>query len=196
MIFIKETITSRNNPTVKWAASLGSKKGREEARSFIAEGEKLTLEAFSAGVPVSHVFVREEKYAEFAKRLSEYKENELYRSTAVYSLSEGAFSKISTEKSPQGVISAIKYLDFFRDADIIYKEDFCLSPDERAIILCSVRDPSNLGAVIRSSVAFGVSHIVISDDTASAYNPKTVRAAMGSLFRVKITRVRSLKSFI
>ena len=196
MIFISETITSRNNPTVKWAASLESKKGREESRSFIAEGEKLTFEALGAGMPVTHIFVLESKYHDTVRALSEFQENAIYKDTAVYKLSEGAFSKISTEKSPQGVISAIKYLDFFRDIDIIYKEDFCLSDNERAIILCSVRDPSNLGAVIRSSVAFGVDHVIVSDDTASPYNPKAVRAAMGSLFRVKLTRVSDLGAFI
>ena len=196
MVFVSETITSRNNPTVKWAASLGTKKGRDEERHFIAEGEKLTLEALSSGMPVSHIFIEENKYPDFILALKSYSDNELYKSTQVYKLSEGAFSKISTEKSPQGVISAIKYLDFFRDIDIIYKEDFFLANDERAIILCSVRDPGNLGAVIRSSVAFGVDHIILTDDCASPYNPKAVRAAMGSLFRVKLTRVGDIASLI
>ena len=77
-------------------------------------------------------------------------------------LSEGAFSKISTEKSPQGIISVIKYLDFFKNMDIIYKEDFFILKGERALSLYSLRDPGNLGAVIRSAVAFGVQHIVLS----------------------------------
>ena len=196
MKLFDEIITSRNNPQIKWASSLADKKGRDAAKAFIAEGEKLTLEALSSGLPVSHIFIDINRFDTIWARLQPYIDDERYTNTAVYRISESAFSKISTEKAPQGIISAIKYLDFFREIDIIYKEDFCLLPTERAIILCSVRDPGNLGAIIRSSVAFGVDHIIISDDTVDVYNPKTVRSAMGSLFRVKITRVKSLISFV
>ena len=196
MKLFEEIITSRNNPQVKWAASLQDKKGRDAAATFIAEGEKLTFEALDCGLPVSHIFIDEERFAGLWERLGAYASAPQYRDTVIYRLSSTAFSKISTEKAPQGIISAIKYLDFFREVDIIYKEDFCLLPAERAIILCSVRDPGNLGAIIRSSVAFGVDNIIISSDTVDVYNPKTVRSAMGSLFRVKITRVKSLENFI
>ena len=80
--------------------------------------------------------------------------------------------------------------------DIIYKEEFFLQPEEKAIFLFSVRDPSNLGAVIRSSVAFGTDHVILSSDCADIYNPKTVRSAMGSLFRVKVTTVKDVPAFI
>ena len=62
--------------------------------------------------------------------------------------------------------------------------------------MCSLRDPGNLGAVIRSAVAFGVDHVILTSDSIDVYNPKTVRSAMGSLFRVKITIVRDFSSFI
>ena len=67
---------------------------------------------------------------------------------------------------------------------------------ERALALCAVRDPGNLGAVVRSAVAFGVDHIIITADTADIYNTKTLRSAMGSLFRVKITSVKNFASFV
>ncbi len=191
-----EIITSRQNPTVKWAASLSDKKGREESRAFIAEGIKLTLEAAGAGLPVTHVFVSETKRNRFLPRLLDAFSSDKYEKTELITLSETAFSKISTEKAPEGVISVIKYLDFFQELNIIYKEDFFISPTERAIMLCSVRDPSNLGSVIRSSVAFGVDHIILTSDCADLYNPKTVRSAMGSLFRVKATVVSDVLSFI
>ena len=196
MKIYKETISSRNNPIIKWAASLSDKKGRDEARTFIAEGEKLTVEALDSGLFVSHIFVEDAKFDSEIQRLSKYMSDDRFESTVIYRLSQSAFSKISTEKSPQGIISAVKYLDFFSDVDIIYKERFCISAAERAIILCSVRDPGNLGAIIRSSVAFGVEHIILSGDTVDVYNPKTVRSAMGSLFRVKITRVNDIEGFI
>ena len=195
-MIIRETITSRNNELVKWAASLSEKKGRDNARAFIAEGKKLSFEAALASLPITHVFVDESRRDEYMPRICELFSCDLYKETEIVFLSEGAFSKISTEKSPQGIISVIKYLDFFRDLDIIYNEDFYLGENERAIILSSVRDPGNLGAIIRSSVAFGVDRIIISSDTADVYNPKTVRSAMGSLFKVKIDRTSALPEYI
>ncbi len=192
----KEIITSRNNPIVKFAASLGAKKGRDEARCFIAEGEKLTYEALSAHLPITHIFILESRASAVMPRLSRYTSDEFFRDTEIILLSESAFAKISTEKSPQGIISVIKYLDFFREIDIIYNEGFFSKPTERALILSSVRDPGNVGAVIRSAVAFGVEHIILTADSADLYNPKTVRSAMGSLFRVKCTVVRDIVSSV
>lgn len=196
MKIFRDIISSRNNPTVKWAASLADKKGRGEARSFIAEGEKLTIEALRRGLPVTHIFVMEGKEERIFDLLEPFKNEKSYADCQVMCLSESAFLKISTEKAPQGVISVIKYLDFFCNSDIIYKEDFFISKGERALSLYSLRDPGNLGAVIRSAVAFGVQHIVLSADSADIYNPKTVRAAMGTMFGVKITFVKDFKSFV
>lgn len=195
MKIFRDIISSRTNPTVKWAASLADKKGRAESHAFIAEGEKLSFEALRRNLPVTHIFVREDRYEQLLPRISEY-DGSAYADCQVICLSEGAFSKISTEKAPQGIISVIKYLDFFRNMDIIYKEDFFIPSGERALSLYSLRDPGNLGAVIRSAVAFGVQHIVLSADSADIYNPKTVRAAMGTMFGVKISIVSDFESFV
>ncbi len=191
-----EIITARANPTVKWAASLLEKKGRRESESFIAEGEKLTLEALKGGLGVTHVFIDASKRDKILPRVLESADSEKHDSTQIVFLATDVFSKISTEKAPQGVISVIKYLDFFSIMDIIYKEEFFLDADERALALCSVRDPGNLGSVIRSAVAFGVDHLILSEDSADVYNPKTVRSAMGSLFKVRISYVKDFGSFI
>ena len=196
MKLIKDIITSRNNPKIKWVTSLQAKKGRAEARSFVAEGEKLSLEALDAGLPVDHIIVRIDQKDAWLAKINKYLEDEKYAQTEIIFTDDSVFEKISTEKSPEGVISVIKYLDFFNNADIIYKEEFFLKDNERALALCSVRDPGNLGAVIRSATAFGVDHIILSADCADVYNSRTVRAAMGSLFRTRITEVSSLSDFI
>ena len=196
MYFEKEIITSRNNQFVKWASSLSEKKNRKENGYFLAEGVKLTKEALEASLPVDYLIVSENKKTAVLDAIGDFCNSEKYEKTKFVTVSEGVFEKISTEKAPQGVISVIKHLDFFRDMDIIYKEEFFLKPEEKAIFLFSLRDPSNLGAVIRSSVAFGIDHIIMSADCADIYNPKTVRSAMGSIFRVKVTTVGDVKSFI
>lgn len=196
MLIFRDIISSRNNPIVKWAASLAEKKGREKERCFIAEGEKLTLEALRRGLPVTHIFVNTERQDRIDGLLSEFEFDNRHENCQVIYLSESAFSKISTEKAPQGIISVIKYLDFFRNMDIIYKEDFFTFEGERALSLYSLRDPGNLGAVIRSASAFGVKHIILSSDSADIYNPKTVRAAMGTMFGIKVTVVQNFASFV
>lgn len=191
-----EIITSRANPTVKWAASLKEKKHRGEEKCFLAEGIKLTLEAIKSGLSVSHIFLSQDKSDKYLPLLEEALTNSNSASVRILLLGEGIIEKISTEKAPDGAISVIKYLDFFKRTDIIYKEEFLLDEDSRAIALCSVRDPSNLGSVIRSAVAFGAEHILLSSDCADIYNPKTVRSAMGSLFRIKITRIGDFSSLV
>ena len=196
MFVNKDIISSRNNNIVKWAASLSEKKGRCAEGAFIAEGEKLVFEAVRANLPITHIFVVESRAEALISRLSSELVSQTFEKTSVYILGESAFEKISTEKSPQGIICVIKHLDFFRNMDIIYKEEFFLDKGERALALYSLRDPGNLGSVIRSAVAFGVEHIILSDDCADIYNPKTVRSAMGSLFKIKVTTVKDFGSFI
>lgn len=196
MLFVDEIITSRNNPTVKWAATLKDKKGRDKEGLFIAEGEKLTYEALEASLPVTKIFLSQSKAQKITEKLHKLDSAGYGKNVSVQVLADNVFEKISTENSPQGVISVIKHLDFFRQMDIIYKEEFSQNACGRSIALCSIRDPGNLGSAIRSAVAFGVEQIILSSDCADIYNPKTVRGAMGSLFRVKITIVGSMIDYI
>ncbi len=189
---ITNEITSRNNPLIKWAASLKEKKHREASGHFIAEGEKLTFEALRASMPITHIFVSVAKSEHLLRRIDEYKNTPQYRDCTVCVIPEALLEKISSENAPQGIISIIKRLDFFRKIDIIYKEEFLKNANERVMILSSVRDPGNLGSAIRSAVAFGVTHLLLSCDCADVYNPKTVRGAMGSIFRVKVSIISNL----
>ena len=196
MIFASDVIISRNNPSVKAAAALKDKKGRMREGAFIAEGEKLTWEALSSQLPIEKIFVSESVSKRIIPLIKVHESNATFEKTVVQTVSDTVFEKISTENSPEGVISVIKHLDFFRQMDIIYKEDFSRESCGRSLALCSVRDPGNLGAVIRSAVAFGVEEIILSSDCVDVYNPKTVRGAMGSLFKVKIRTVSDMKDYV
>ena len=78
MKIFNEIITSRANPTVKWASSLLEKKGRTEAQAFVAEGVKLTLEALAAGLEVTHIFVAESKKNAIFDRLHDFFDDKKY----------------------------------------------------------------------------------------------------------------------
>lgn len=175
-------ITSRTNPTVVRVAALKEKKYREEQGLFLLEGVKLFREAISAGVVLESVFAVRERLPLCEGVLPAEKLTEV---------SPEVMDKLSTERSPEGIVCAARYLRELHRFDAVYRAaDF--SDGRRILLLSQMRDPGNLGAVIRSAAAFGTDELILSSDSADLYNPKTVRAAMGTLFRQKITYVSSL----
>ena len=187
-------ITSRANPTVAFAASLKEKKYRDKEGLFLIEGFKLFEEAASMRLPITHVFIAEGKKELYLDRALSMLQNANMENIGIFVLSDPCFEKISTEKAPQGIIAVVKHLDFFERCIKIYKED--IFSKTRALCLCSVRDPGNLGAIIRSAVAFGTDTLILSNDCAELYNPKTLRAAMGGLFKLRVFTVDDLPSSI
>ena len=174
-------ISSRHNPTVMLAASLSDKKNRERERLFRFDGKKLFLEALSADLPLVAVLFRESAMPEL---LAAAGERELPGNCRAVCLPDALFDRISEEKSPEGVICVSKYLDKIHKIITIEKRsDFlpALLPGH-TLVLESVRDPGNLGTVIRSARAFGTANVVLSADCADLYHPRTIRAAMGTLF--------------
>ena len=166
-------ISSRQNPRVSAAAKLAEKKHRDRVGEFLCEGVKLTLEAAEWG-RLSEVFVREsdaEKHFETVRIAVE-------AGGKVYVLSDSAFDKITTERSPQGIISTVVCGDVPECPD--------LTAEGVILLLDCVRDPGNLGTILRSACALGGVRVVL-HSCADVYNPKTVRAAMGAVFKSDIS---------
>ncbi|MBE6656203.1 MAG: RNA methyltransferase [Ruminococcaceae bacterium] len=185
-------ITSRQNTTVMWAASLKEKKYREKHQAFLLEGTKLVNEAVVSHLPITHIFVAEGKKASVWDELPWEALTEREEVPRVYLLSDACFEKISTEKAFQGVVAVVKYLDFFKRIDKINSVEL----PSRALFLSSVRDPGNLGAIVRSAVAFGTEALILSADSADVYHPKVLRAAMGTLFKVSVFIVSDEIGFV
>ncbi len=180
-------LTSRSNPLIIETASLKEKKYRERESLFLFEGVKLFDEALKKGVSLVRVFATE--------GMAEYVRNSGFGGEII-TVSDSVYEKLSNEKAPQGIICVAKYIDKSHNMNKIYnKEDFEGS-ERRALLLSSLRDPGNLGTVIRSASAFGVDEIILSDDCADIYNPKTVRAAMGTLFSQRISYVPDLAATV
>lgn len=182
-----ETITARKNPTVMLAASLSEKKYRDKHGLFLAEGIKLCEEAVAAGAPIVHVLLSEEYAAKNLARIERLFLDPLYEDTRLSVLSASCFEKITTEKSPEGIILLIKHLDISKYC-IKIDVDYSASIGS-AIFLSAIRDPGNLGTVLRSALAFGAETVILSGDCADLYHPRTVRAAMGAVFRIPTIRV-------
>lgn len=176
-LFSAEYISSRTNPKTVMFSKLQSLKARNEERLFLAEGVKLSLEALSYSECEYVIF--EESFA-LRGGISEdvaTRANEL--GVKIILMSDSAFEKVSTEKSPQGVIAVVKYMDRLHIGDCF--EEW--QEDKRIIMLDEIRDPGNLGTIIRSAEAMGYTGIILAG-CADIYNPKTIRAAMGGVFRL------------
>ena len=192
--FNGEIITSRQNRRIVELMKLDDRRAREKTRTFRFDGVKLLCEAIRRGVEPDSVFLRAGTADKVAERMQE-----LYGYTLsdvgcpIFGVEDSLFEKISQENAPDGVITVAKYIDKSHNFIIIYKEDENSSQKDTPILLLeSVRDPLNVGAIIRSAAALGVGRIVMSADCADLYHPRTLRAAMGPLFSMPITRVEDL----
>jgi TrmH family RNA methyltransferase len=177
---------------------LTDRKAREATKKFRFDGIKLLEEAIKNRVEVESIFVKESRRREICDLLEREDGGDVFgKETALYVLTDDLFDKISEEKSPEGVICCAKYIDKFQKNITIYNSaDFLRMKNERIVLLESVRDPSNIGAIIRSAAAIGVDRLIVSADCADVYHPRAVRASMGTLFNQPIDRVTDLPSTI
>ena len=188
---VTELITSRQNPLVSLAAGLAERKVRRREGMFRFDGKKLFREALVAELPLYAVLLREENADEildFVRDLS------LPSGVRAVLLPGALFDRISEEKAPEGVICISKTLDKIHKIVTIDKcaPEKDVLPAGKTLLLESVRDPGNLGTIIRSAKAFGVKNLVLSSDCADLYNPRTIRAAMGTLFTQNVYMTEDL----
>jgi TrmH family RNA methyltransferase len=192
--FNGEIITSRQNRRIVELMKLDDRRAREKTRTFRFDGVKLLCEAIRRGVELDSIFLRAgtaDKVESRMKELYGYAFSDA--NCPVFGVEDSLFEKISQENAPDGVITVAKYIDKSHNFIIIYKEDENTPNRESPVLLLeSVRDPLNVGAVIRTAAALGVGRMIMSADCADLYHPRTLRAAMGPLFSMPITRVEDL----
>lgn len=198
MFLLPEPIRSRQNPTVVGLAKLTDRREREETARFRFDGVKLTEEAIGSGVEIPQMFLRESEAQTILSRLEAKTGCHVDDCVGrVICLDDRLFDRISEEKSPEGVICVAKYIDKSQKNVTIYNDaEFSELANERIVLLESVRDPANIGSVIRSATAFGIDRLIVSADCADIYHPKAIRASMGTLFRQKIDRTDRLTEII
>ena len=181
-------ITSKSNGLVTSAAKLADKKGRESSRLFLCEGIKLFTEAVDANAEVNTVFIKQSECENVINTSEKYIKKAKEQGAQIILLGDDAFSKISTEIAPQGIIACVK-----KKKKHQFKEsDYSLYNNEKIILFESLRDPGNVGSVLRCAAAFGFDRVIFSADSADIYNPKTVRSSMGALFRMNIDIYKNL----
>ena len=192
-----ELITSRQNPLILRTVRLQDRKHRQREQLFTFDGIKLSIEAIHSGVALEKIFLRASTAGYVLERMEKKLPGMNFSShPALVKLEDAVFEKISAEKSPEGIICVAKYIDKCHKIVTINNIDesaeYPIGQNERIMLLESVRDPGNLGTIVRSAAAFGIDRLIISDDCADLYNAKTVRASMGTIFHQNIDRVADM----
>ena len=198
MIENEEIISSRQNRSVVELMKLNDRKARRESGLFRFDGLKLFGEAIKNDLEIETVFLRASNADALREEArSRYGKDAFEGKGRIILLEDTLFDRISEEKSPEGVICVAKYIDKFKKIVTIYNStDFAQVSGEKILLLESVRDPSNLGAIVRSAAAMGVARVILSADCADVYHAKTLRASMGAVFHLQIDLAEDLPAVI
>lgn len=198
--FTGEPITSRQNRRIVGLCKLSDRGERERTGLFRFDGVKLFCEAIRRGVLLTAVFVRAgsaERVRERVKELYGIEITPELPACPVYAVEDGLFDRISDENAPEGVICVAKTLDKCHKMYTIHNGTGIFDAGSgSAVLLESVRDPVNVGAIARTAAALGIESLVLSRDCADIYHPRTLRAAMGTLFSMSVARVDDLTAAI
>jgi RNA methyltransferase, TrmH family len=168
-------ITSKSNARVKALRASFSGKASAPGELLGLEGEHLISEAARSGLRIETVFIRQG-------------DEDVVRRSSLASLRAQNFIVLTPEiftsavdtGSPQGIAALIEIPDASKPSD-----------NARGLYLIAeaIQDPGNLGTLLRTAEAFGFQRVFLSSDTVNPWNPKTVRASAGSVFRVPVERI-------
>ena len=157
------------------ARALLRRKERRATGKFLVEGPQAVREALKQPDVVEAVFFRWAAVHDHVDLLSAARE----AGVTHYAVSEQNIATITDTVTPQGVVAVCRTLD------VPLAE--AVTPDVRLVVICAqIRDPGNAGTVIRCADAFGADAVILSSDSVEVYNPKTVRASVGSVFHLPL----------
>lgn len=165
-------ITSSQNSKIKLVrALLGRAKERREENAFVVEGVRLVEEAVNSNWEL--------RFALYDETLGERGRSQLEglrsRGVDVEMVSDSLMKSLSETETPQGLLAVLE----FQQLPITNSPDFILIPDQ-------IRDPGNLGTLLRSAAATGVQAVLPPPETTDAFASKVIRSGMGAHFRLPI----------
>jgi len=171
-----QRITSAANPLLKSLKALHLKKTRVETGLFLAEGARLAAEAADLGVWPDYMLVSDaaQDRAQVRSLLAGAREN----GVSIIETTETLLAQIAKRDNPQTIIGA-------------YRQRFAALDDldgDLIVALEGVRDPGNLGTILRTADSVGAGGVVLVNSSCDPYSVEAVRASMGSIFAVKLAR--------
>lgn len=179
-------LTTKTNRTVRFLASLADPKIRKQERAYLIDGIKMVEEALRHRSGVRLVIAAPSLTGHHGRGIIGLAEAS---GTPVLWISERLIDQLSESKTPQPVMAVAEMRED--------TEERLLTDDAALIVLChQLQDPGNLGAIIRTAEAVGASGVAITAKSVDPYNPKCVRASMGSILRLPVVRVSDLTVFL
>ena len=201
-----EIISSKDNKRIKYIRSLLEKGGiRKKNHSFVVEGIKLVDEALEYG-NVLDIIVSESLYEEIVSGdlarnglLSDNGKHiikQVKQGTSLTVVSDAVFKSVSETITPQGILAEVEMpkhrLLEEKFLEIAYEKTGKI----KLLILEDTADPGNLGTIMRTAEAAGVTGVIMGKGTVDIFNPKVVRSTMGSIFRLPFAYADDLKAVI
>ncbi len=170
-----ETITSLQNQKIKNVVKLRQRKHRDRQRLMLIDGARELRMALANGFPLDTIFLWEERAAQHRDLLTSAQS----RGVRVQPVSEAVFRKIGYGDNPDGILAVAPQPNFPLDA-------LPCPPDTLFLVAEGVEKPGNLGAMLRSADAAGVTALILCDSVTDICNPNTIRASRGAFFTVPI----------
>lgn len=164
------SITSARNPLLKEIRKAAAKAALTPDGLCVAESFHLLEEALRSGRDVPAVLASAPVLGVVEKRVGRL------RDVRLHAMPEAVFNEIATTDAPQGVIALVKPPEWTMEH--LFRGRSCV------VVLDGVQDPGNAGAIVRAAEAFGATGVFFVKGTVSPFNPKTLRASAGSLFRI------------
>jgi RNA methyltransferase, TrmH family len=186
VVSLKPVIENPRSPRVRAVAKLAKKSRRKEAGLFLVEGPQAVREVLAhRPTTVIDVFVTErlhDKHSDLVN-LAEG------AGVVVETVTEAVLEQMADTQTPQGVIAVASI------PETTLTEALGATP-QLVIVLDEVRDPGNVGAIIRVADAVGANAVVLAGDCVDAFNPKVVRATTGSLFHLQVVSVAKMSEAV
>ncbi len=168
-----EHITSTSNPTIKMMKGLDRKKVRNETGLFLAEGARLVVDALKFGWTPKYILVGQDTTER--SEIKHLLDNCALKGARILTTSPRILSAVSRKDNAQTVIAAFEQRSL--ELNTIDVED-----KARFIALYEVRDPGNLGTIMRTADAAGVDGVILVNQCCDPFSVESVRATMGALF--------------
>ncbi|MEU1004334.1 TrmH family RNA methyltransferase [Streptomyces tibetensis] len=172
-------LISPRSPRVLAARRLAKRNFRGKDRLFLAEGPQAVREAAGHRAEDASTLVELFATLEAAERYADIVGAARDAGARVHLAAEQVIADISTTVTPQGLVGVCRFLD-------TPFEDVLAARPRLVALLANVRDPGNAGTVLRCADAAGAEAVVLTDASVDVYNPKAVRASVGSLFHLPV----------
>jgi TrmH family RNA methyltransferase len=176
-------IEGRHNPLVKELRQAFGRGELTESGECAIEGFRVIEEAVRSGVKFRAVFFSESAQPRAARLLPQIGSH-----VETLLLPDKLFSGAVPSDSPQGVAALVNIKKYSLE-DVLSR-----ASSGPLLMIAGIQDPGNLGTILRSAEAFGASGVLVGDGTVSPYNSKVVRGSAGSVFRVMLTKVDTVKT--